>query len=68
MTTKITQCKILEGKWQNTIWATFDDGSECELYTYYPDEVKCYAYEFVGLTKDQARKFITMRDVSYLRS
>lgn len=67
MTTKIKQCKILEGKWQNTIWATFDDGSECELLTYYPDEVQYCAYEFVGLTMDQARKFITIRGIDYLR-
>jgi len=48
--------------------ATFEDGSEENLFTYYPDELSFTAAEFVGLTKEEGRQLRHDRDVVFVRS
>lgn len=48
--------------------ATFDDGSEKELFSYYPDELTFYESEFEGLTECEAVQLKFKKDVAYLRS
>jgi hypothetical protein len=47
---------------------TYQDGTEEELFSYYPDEISFSPHEFVGLTREQACELRTKKDVSYLRS
>lgn len=48
--------------------ATFDDGSEKELFSYYPDELSFHESEFEGLTEREAVHLKYKKDVAYLRS
>lgn len=50
------------------VHVTFEDGSEKDLFTFYPDEISFSEREFIGLTETEARKLRHDRDVSYLRS
>lgn len=46
----------------------YDDGSKEKLFSYYPDEIRFRAAEFVGLTKAEAFRLRHGKDVTYLRS
>jgi len=48
--------------------ATFENGSEKELFSYYPDELSFTPDEFVGLTENEARQLKTSKDKEYLQS
>jgi len=48
--------------------ATFDDGSEKELFTYYPDEISFTEQEFIGLSESEARQLKFEKDTAFLRS
>jgi hypothetical protein len=50
------------------IIATLDDGSNEELFWYYPDELSFSPAEFIGLTVDQGRHLKFEKDVAYLRA
>jgi hypothetical protein len=39
-----------------------------ELFEYYPDEISFSAWEFVGLTKEQAYNLKFKKDKNYLKS
>ena len=74
---KITKCQIgpYPRNWMESltvglpkVHVTFEDGSEKDLFTFYPDELSFRESEFVGLTEDEARDLRTKRDISYLRS
>lgn len=49
------------------VWATFEDGEEKLLFSYYPDEISFMESEFICLTEEQARRLRHERDVDYLR-
>lgn len=50
------------------VWATFQDGTEKMLFTYYPDEISFQAQDFIGLTEEEATLFKFGRDRAYLRA
>ena len=50
------------------VYATFEDGVEQALFSYYPDELSFRADEFVGLTHAQACALRHQKDVAYLRA
>jgi hypothetical protein len=50
------------------VHATFEDGSEKMLFSFYPDEISFGTQEFVGLTEQEAHDLFRKKDVAYLRS
>jgi len=48
--------------------ATLEDGSEKDLFSYYPDELSFSPEEFVGLTEDEAHQLKGTKDKAYLQS
>lgn len=50
------------------VHATFEDGTERMLFSYYPDEISFSPSEFVGLTEDEARHLKFVKDRNYLQS
>ena len=50
------------------VWATFQDGSDKMLFSFYPDEVSFQPQDFVGLTEDEATLFKFGRDRAYLQA
>ena len=50
------------------VHATFEDGTEKKLFSYYPDEISFTAEEFVGLTEEEARGLHFKKDKAYLQS
>jgi len=50
------------------VTVTFEDGTEKELFMFFPDEIMFYAREFIGLTESEAMELRHKRDVAYLRS
>ena len=50
------------------VLATFEDGTEKELFQYYPDEISFTADEFIGLTEEEARHLKFTKDKAYLQS
>ena len=70
---KITSCRITAypkklGDPMPEVWATFSDGAEKRLFSFYPDEINFGADEFIGLTEEEARNLFSRRDTAYLRS
>lgn len=65
---RITEMPKRFGDPMPRVYATFEDGVEQELFSYYPDELSFRADEFVGLTRDQARALRHKKDVAYLRA
>ncbi len=47
---------------------TYEDDSSESLFSYYPDELRFTAEEFVGLNRTEALQLRHDRDVRYLRS
>jgi hypothetical protein len=50
------------------VTATFDDGRQKVLFSYYPDEISFTPQEFVGLTEDEARQLFGRKDRVFLKS
>lgn len=50
------------------VWATFEDGSERMIFTYFPDEISFLESDFVGLTEEEAHTLKFGRDRAYLQS
>jgi hypothetical protein len=50
------------------VWATFDDGTEKMLFSYYPDELSFEAKDFIALTEEEGRLFKFGRDRAFLQS
>jgi hypothetical protein len=50
------------------VWATFSDGTEKMLFTYFPDEISFQEEDFLGLDEEEARLYKFGRDRSYLQS
>ena len=48
--------------------ATFDDGTQGELFEYYPDELSFTPSEFVGMTAEEAHQLKFKKDKAYLQS
>lgn len=65
---RITPLPVQLGDPLPEVWATFTDGSERMLFTYYPDEISFQEQDFVGLTEEEARLYKFGRDRSYLQS
>lgn len=51
-----------------TVRALFDDGTEKNLFSYYPDEISFTEKELVGLTEAEAKALRTDKDIAYLQS
>jgi hypothetical protein len=74
MSQKIVSCKI--GPYPKGMFSLempkvnvqFEDGTEKDLFSFYPDELSFRESEFIGLTEEEARKLRHDRDVAYLRS
>lgn len=50
------------------VWALFDDDTAGLLFRYYPDEVSFEPAEFLGLTREEARRLHGGKYRKYLRS
>jgi hypothetical protein len=50
------------------VTVTFEDGTEKNLFTFYPDEISFTEKEFVGLTEQEALQLRHKKDVGYLQS
>lgn len=48
--------------------ATFNDGTEKELFSFYPDEISFHESEFVGLTEQEARSLKHKKDLHFLQN
>ena len=51
-----------------TVNVILEDGTEVELFSYYPDEISFVASEFVGLTLDEARNLKFKKDKAFLQT
>lgn len=56
-----------EGNLRITVIGLFEDGSEKELFAYYPDELSFRESELVGLTEQEAKDLYHRKDIAYLR-
>jgi len=65
---KIISCRIENGRFENEVYGTFEDGSEKLLFRYFWDELYFAESEFVGLTEEQAHDLFHEKDIAYLRS
>ena len=50
------------------VTATFDNGEQKDLFSFYPDEISFSTGEFIGLTEQEALGLHYKKDVAYLRS
>ena len=48
--------------------ATFEDGTNKTLFSFFPDEISFCETEFIGLTEPEAHSLYQKKDISYLRS
>jgi hypothetical protein len=46
----------------------FEDGTEKELFDYYPDEISFSESEFIGITEAEARNLKFKKDKAFLQS
>lgn len=62
--------EMLNGRiWgQSHIFATFEDGSEVKIISYYTDEISFQEDELIGLTEQKAMDLWRKKDISYLQS
>jgi hypothetical protein len=51
-----------------SVIVTMEDGSEHNLFSYYPDEISFHPSEFIGLTRTEALDLHHKKDVTYLQS
>ena len=70
---KIAACTIgpYPTKWGDPmpkVRVKFSDGTEKDLFEFYPDELSFRWDEFVGLTEEEAYALRHRKDVAYLRS
>lgn len=70
MENKIVKCEIKKGRlWEeDTVHATFEDGTTKKLFGYFSDELSFSESEFIGLTERQALDLRHKRDVAYLQN
>mgnify|MGYP001468952088 CR=1 FL=1 len=70
MTQKITEARVTVSKSMFDIPSVFVtiDGKEEKLFDFYPDEISFSSFEFIGLTKEEAKKIKYTKDLNYLRS
>lgn len=50
------------------VTVTYDDSSDEELFSFYPDETMFTPADFVGKTREEALRLRHKRDVAYLQS
>jgi hypothetical protein len=50
------------------ITATFEDGTEKKLFSFYPDEISFGEHEFIGLTESEAIQLKFNKDKNYIQS
>ena len=70
MSKTIAEVKFIkEGKFDPTkVLASFSDGSEKCIFSYFEDEINFSSDELIGLTEEEAEKFRLKKDTAYLRS
>ena len=49
------------------VTAKFSDGSEKQLFSYFPDEISFLPSEFIGLTEEEAKALKAKKDSVYLK-
>lgn len=64
----ITKCRIEKDRFENKVIGVDESGVEHLLFTYYPDEIRFTADEFVGHSIQYANDLFIKRDMAYLRS
>lgn len=71
----IVDCKIAEGPriipmipGPMAVTVTYEDGSSEVLFEYYSDELSFSRNEFIGLSRDEAKRLHYQRDMQWLRS
>lgn len=47
---------------------TYEDNSNETIFSYFPDELHFNSNQFINLTKDEAKRLCTKKDIAYLRS
>ena len=50
------------------VHVTFDDGTQKDLFSFYPDEIRFDEGELVGLTETEAHELRRQKDMAFLRS
>lgn len=50
------------------VTVVFEDGTQKELFHFYPDEISFSPREFIGLTEEEAYQLRRNRDIAYLQS
>jgi len=70
---KITNCHITAQPKDFTdpmpkVIVTFEDGTQKELFEFYPDEIMFLEHEFIGLTETQASDLKWKKDIAYLNN
>ena len=53
---------------QSHIFATFEDGSEVKIISYYTDELSFPEDQLIGLTEQNAMDLWRKKDINYLQS
>lgn len=51
-----------------SVTARFSDGTEEELFSFYPDEIDFSEEELIGLTREEAFELRRTKDTDYLQS
>ncbi len=58
----------VSSRYQVSMMAEMSDGSEVNLFSYYPDEISFQPSEVMGMTKREAGQLFSRKDTAYLRS
>ena len=65
---KVVEARIKEGKFQNTVICTYDNGEVIPEFRYFPDEITFSSEEFLHMTQDEVHELFYRRDRAYLQS
>ena len=65
---KIVKCEIKKESFDSAVYATFEDGTNAKVFSFYSDEIHFSECELIGLTAKQARDLKYRKDLEYLRS
>lgn len=66
MCNQIISCRIIKGRFENTIRVKYRDGSKEDLIKYQPDEISFTKKELIQLARDEALDLFKKKDFEYL--